>query len=67
VAPFTKQKFAPLATKEDAQFIERVAAFVEKGQVKPAIDRVMPLEQLSEAMELLVAGKVRGKIVFSVR
>ncbi|HVT82531.1 MAG TPA: NAD(P)-dependent alcohol dehydrogenase, partial [Phycisphaerae bacterium] len=66
VAPFTRQKFVPLMTKEDTQFIQRVAAFVERGQLTPAIDRVVPLNQLRAAMEVLVAGKVCGKIVLKV-
>jgi NADPH:quinone reductase-like Zn-dependent oxidoreductase len=40
--------------------------FMERSQIKPIIDRVLPLEQAATAHRLLEAGKQFGKIVLSI-
>ena len=40
--------------------------FIERSQIKPIIDRVLPLEQAATAHQLLEAGKQFGKIVLSM-
>jgi NADPH:quinone reductase-like Zn-dependent oxidoreductase len=67
LAPFTKQKFVMLMAKEHFEPMERLAAFANSGQLKPAIDRSWPLAQMPEAMRALVDGTVRGKVVIKVR
>jgi NADPH2:quinone reductase len=39
---------------------------IERGQLKPVIDSIMPLEKVSEAHRRLEAGGVRGKLVLKV-
>jgi NADPH:quinone reductase-like Zn-dependent oxidoreductase len=39
---------------------------VEAGEVRPVIDRVLPLEQVREAHELLEASTHIGKVVLTV-
>jgi NADPH:quinone reductase-like Zn-dependent oxidoreductase len=38
----------------------------EKGKVKPVIDKVLPLEKVQEALQLIGEGKVKGKVVIKV-
>jgi NADPH2:quinone reductase len=44
----------------------RLAELVERGQLKPVIDSVMPLSEVGKAHRRLEAGGVKGKIVLSV-
>ena len=39
---------------------------IERGQLKPVIDSIMPLEKVAEAHRRLKAGGVRGKLVLKV-
>jgi NADPH:quinone reductase-like Zn-dependent oxidoreductase len=51
----------------DGRALDRIAALVKAGAVKPVVDSVLPLEQASEAHRRLEAGGVRGKVVLGVR
>ncbi len=65
-APFASQRFVPflsLATYDD---LVELARWIEEGKVRPALDRVFPLEEGADAMRYLATGKVRGKIALSV-
>ena len=50
--------------REDFLFLKDL---FERGQVKPVVEKVYPLEQISEAMRHLGTGHARGKIVVSMR
>jgi NADPH:quinone reductase-like Zn-dependent oxidoreductase len=63
---FVKQRFAMHASREVAEDIERIAAYLESGAVKPPIDRRIDLDGVSDALRDLEAGRVRGKIVVAV-
>lgn len=43
-----------------------LAAWCESGEVRPVIDEVFPLERVAEAMERVVSGHARGKVVVAV-
>jgi NADPH2:quinone reductase len=45
---------------------ERVWPLLAAGQVKPVVDRVLPLDQAADAHRRLEAGEVIGKIVLAV-
>jgi NADPH:quinone reductase-like Zn-dependent oxidoreductase len=63
---FVKRRFAMHATREVAEDIERIAAYLASGAVKPPIDRRIGLDDVSDALRDLEAGRVRGKIVVVV-
>jgi NADPH:quinone reductase-like Zn-dependent oxidoreductase len=44
----------------------RLATFLEQTGARPAIDRVMPLEQAEDGFAAMIAGEVFGKVVFTV-
>lgn len=46
--------------------IEAIATLLARGQVKPLIDSVFPLERVAEAHQKLEAGGIRGKVVLSI-
>lgn len=46
--------------------LDFLRALLERGQIKPVIDSVMPLEKVAEAHTKLERGGVRGKIILEV-
>ena len=46
--------------------LAEVAALVEAGAIRPVIDRVFPLEQMTAAHEHCESGRARGKIVIEL-
>ena len=66
LSPFVRQRLAMLTPQERAVHLERLAGFIEAGDVTPSIDRTFPLDRAPEAMRLLEAGQVRGKVVITV-
>jgi putative PIG3 family NAD(P)H quinone oxidoreductase len=47
-------------------FWERFGARIEKGELKPVLDRVLPLDQVAEAHRVMKASQHFGKIVLRV-
>lgn len=46
--------------------LEEMTALIERGQMKPLVERVLPLEQVAEAHRTLDSGHGRGKLVLRV-
>ena len=53
-------------TESDGAQLAQVAALVERGAIKPVVDRVFRFEDCVAAMEYLIAGHARGKVVLDV-
>jgi len=51
------------ANKTDLKFL---AELLEKGTIKPVIDRCYTLEQAAEAMNYLKQGHSAGKVVINI-
>jgi NADPH:quinone reductase-like Zn-dependent oxidoreductase len=66
LTPFIGQRLTGLASKERAGDLEVLAQHIAAGTVTPSSDRSYPLDQVPEAMRLLSAGQVRGKIAITV-
>ena len=66
ISAFVKHRFVALMAEEHFGPLERLAALVNEGTVKPAIDRAFPLAKMPEAMRQLEAGTVQGKLVIQV-
>lgn len=63
---FVKQRFVMLTPREEAAGLVELAKLAEGGALRPALDRVCPLEEVSAAMRDLEAGKVRGKVAVAI-
>lgn len=66
VGLFTGQKFKMLMNREHFSGLEQLVGHVEAGELKPALERSVPLASAQAAMRALVAGEVRGKVAVSV-
>lgn len=53
-------------TRVTTERLQKVAKLVDQGVLKPAVDRVFPLEQAAEAIEYMRRGHHRGKVVIKV-
>jgi NADPH:quinone reductase-like Zn-dependent oxidoreductase len=66
LAPFVRQRFVMLMVQEHFSVFERVAAFCEAGQVRPAIERCITLDEVPSVLGDLEAGRVRGKVAVTL-
>ncbi len=66
LSPFVRQKLGTFVCKENAADLIVLTDLIASGRVTPAVDRVLPLESAAQALELLAAGAVRGKLVLAV-
>jgi alcohol dehydrogenase len=54
-------------TEASGDQLREIAALVDKGAIKPVIDREFAFEQLPAALTYLEAGRARGKVVLKLR
>lgn len=66
LAPFVKQRFIMLMNKEHYSGLERLAALVLEGKLRPLIDRRIGLAAVPDALRALEAGEVSGKVAIRV-
>ncbi|MDH5752290.1 MAG: NAD(P)-dependent alcohol dehydrogenase, partial [Deltaproteobacteria bacterium] len=59
-----KMRILPYVSK--SADMEQLAELLQAGQVKPVIERTLPLEGVPEALGLLEKGLVRGKLVIAM-
>jgi NADPH:quinone reductase-like Zn-dependent oxidoreductase len=68
-APFMPKRdgkqFSTLTAKTTAADLHALTALIERGAVKPIIERCYPLAELAEALRYLDAGHARGKLVIT--
>jgi NADPH:quinone reductase-like Zn-dependent oxidoreductase len=67
VSLFSRQRLTMRVPKESAHDLERLTALVESGHVVPSVGATYPLAEAADAMRLLVAGEVRGKVAIELR
>src|SRR5687768_8150755 len=58
--------FARRQPKEFAQSIGQLARWYADGKLKPHVSHTMPLEKAAEALKLMAARQVKGKLVLTV-
>ena len=52
-----------LFIEPDGEALRTIARLVDDGVIKAAVDRVLPFDDTSEALDQLLAGGVRGKVL----
>jgi len=67
LTPFIKQRLTTFISTEAHSFVERLAEFIESGDVVPTIGQRFALEDTAEAIHQMEAGATRGKSVIVVR
>ncbi|WKA27719.1 NADP-dependent oxidoreductase [Bradyrhizobium roseum] len=54
-------------TEPSGEQLREIADLVDRGAIKPVIDREFAFEQLPDALSYLEAGRARGKVVLKVK
>jgi NADPH:quinone reductase-like Zn-dependent oxidoreductase len=62
---FVRQRLGTFIAKPNSADLDALRALIEAGSVTPAIDRVIALDQVPDAIRDLADGRVRGKIVIA--
>lgn len=69
-APFMPKRdgkhLGNITAKTTPDDLRALAALVERGAVKPIIERCYPLAQVADALRVLDAGHTRGKLVITI-
>jgi len=55
-----------LSAKGGSSLLAELATLVDSGQIRPMVDKVLPLSEARQAHELIETGHARGKIVLKV-
>jgi len=63
---FVGQKLAALVNSENAPDLVALTELMESGKVTPTVDRTFPLSETPAAVQHLVDGRARGKVVITV-
>ncbi|MBX3601829.1 MAG: NAD(P)-dependent alcohol dehydrogenase [Rubrivivax sp.] len=63
---FLEQRLCMLVSFVKPEPLQALADILALPGVTPAVDRVLPLEQVADGMRALVSGRVRGKLVLRV-
>lgn len=66
LSPFVGQRLTMFMSKEHHEFVERLAAHLESGEVVPTIGSRFPLERAGDAMRQFESGTASGKAVINV-
>jgi NADPH:quinone reductase-like Zn-dependent oxidoreductase len=65
VSLFVRQRLGTFIAKPNTTHLDTLRALIEAGSLTPAIDRVITLDQVPDAIRDLASGHVRGKIVIA--
>ena len=63
---FVSERITLLTAKPRTEDLDALSALVDSGQLVPAIDSVLPLADVPEALRRLERGGVKGKIVIAI-
>jgi NADPH:quinone reductase-like Zn-dependent oxidoreductase len=66
LSPFVRQKLAMLVSAENAPDLDALRELIESGAVVPVVDHAYPLDETAAAIERLVDGQARGKLVVTM-
>jgi NADPH:quinone reductase-like Zn-dependent oxidoreductase len=66
LSPFVSQRLTFFLSTEHHSYMERLASYMETGEVVPAVGRRYRLEEAPKAIADLEAGRARGKSVIVV-
>jgi NADPH:quinone reductase-like Zn-dependent oxidoreductase len=62
---FVGQRLGTFIAKPNRADLDALRSLIETGSVRPAVDRVIALEEVPDAIRDLTAGRVRGKIILA--
>jgi NADPH:quinone reductase-like Zn-dependent oxidoreductase len=67
LSPFVSQRLGTFINSESHELLLDLTPLIESGKVMPVIDRRYPLSEAPKAIQYLVEGHARGKLVITVQ
>jgi len=65
-AAAARARWSYLFMKASGDQLAELGALVERGALRPVIDRVVPLDQAGEALDYVATGRATGKVVLEI-
>ncbi len=66
LSPFVRQRLTSVVSREHGPDLEVLADLVDRGQLRPVLDRTYTLDEAAKAIDHLAAGHVRGKVALTL-
>lgn len=66
LSSFVRQRLVMLSSSENGADLATLTEVIERGGVRPALERTFPLEQAAAAVDHVSEGRARGKVVLAV-
>ncbi|QZN84981.1 NAD(P)-dependent alcohol dehydrogenase [Cellulomonas sp. C5510] len=66
LSPFVRQRLVGVVSRDDPAALARLCELLADGSLVPAVERVLPLEGVAEAIDHLASGAARGKVLLGV-
>lgn len=66
LSPFVRQRLVMLMSTEDGVDLAALTEVVERGGMRPALERTFPLEEAAAAIDHVSGGLARGKVVVTM-
>ncbi|HYN28699.1 MAG TPA: NAD(P)-dependent alcohol dehydrogenase [Dermatophilaceae bacterium] len=67
LSPLVRQRLVMLVASEDGADLRLLTEAIERGAVRPALERTFPLSEAAAAVDHVAAGRARGKVVVTVQ
>jgi NADPH:quinone reductase-like Zn-dependent oxidoreductase len=62
-----KVTFAFLFMRADGAQLREITSLIDRGVIRPIMDRVFPFDQTKDAVDYVEGGRAKGKVVVKVR
>lgn len=66
LSPFVKQRLVMFLASEDGSDLAALTEVIERGAVRPSLERTFTLEEAAAAIDHVAAGAARGKVVVTL-
>jgi len=66
LSPFVKQRLVMLMASEDGADLAALTEVIERGGMRPALERTFALEEAAAAIDHVAGGHARGKVVVTL-
>ena len=66
LSPFVRHRLTMFVASENGADLETLTALVDRGAVRPAVDREFPFESAPDAVRHFESGQARGKVVVTL-
>ena len=66
LSPLVRQRQVMLVASESGEDLAALTEVIDRGGMRPALERTFPLERAGEAIDHVAGGRARGKVVVTV-